>query len=189
MSYYVWSFSFRLYCFDTEARLTFQCCNKYLHYWQPANLTHNTGWMRGLHPEWVPYWSWMHTLQWPPNLGLSFRRFCTMHMVNLFDRFWRQLCKAGRKCYDWPPWYWVRLWFSDALPRWRLRHQWRHTDNYYQRSGGSGWNWTEGSNERGGHWASSSIVQLCIGGKCTVTWYHGFLLLFYLSFCWELTHH
>ena len=27
--------------------------------------------------------AWMPTLQWPLNLGLSFRRFCTMHTVNL----------------------------------------------------------------------------------------------------------
>ena len=109
----VWSFSFRLYCFDTEAGLTSQCCNKYLYYWQPANLTHThththtqhrvnegstswmstllilnaypTVWMHTLQLEWVPCSSWMPTLQWPPQLGLSFRRFCTMHMVNLLN--------------------------------------------------------------------------------------------------------
>ena len=172
------SFSFRLYCFDTEARLTSQCCNKYLHYWQPYNLTHTqhwlnegstswmstllilnayptawmhtlqlecipyslnsypTAWMHSLqlecipyslnaYPtdfECIPYWFWMHTLlilnayptdfecipynlnayptTWmhnlqlecissndPPNLDLSFRHFCTTHMVDLFVPF------------------------------------------------------------------------------------------------------
>ena len=97
--YYGWSFSFSLYCFDTEARLTSQCCNKYLHYWQPANLsqTHTVQAEWGVYIlneyptdfECIPYslnaypTAWMHTLQWPPNLDLSFRRFCTMHVVDL----------------------------------------------------------------------------------------------------------
>ena len=97
--YYGWSFSFSLYCFDTEAGLTSQCCNKYLHYWQPANLsqTHTVQAEWGVYIlneyptdfECIPYslnaypTAWMPTLQWPPNLDLSFRRFCTMHMADL----------------------------------------------------------------------------------------------------------
>ena len=52
------------YCFDTEARpdmSVLQQIPSLLAASQPH--THNTAWMRGLHPEWVPYWAWMHTLQ------------------------------------------------------------------------------------------------------------------------------
>ena len=80
--YYGWSFSFSLYCFDTEARLTSQCCNKYLHYWQPANLTHththttrlnegSTSWMSTLLILNAYPTAWMPTLQRPPNLDLA----------------------------------------------------------------------------------------------------------------------
>ena len=80
--YYGWSISFSLYCFDTEARLTCQCCNKYLHYWQPANLTHththttrlnegSTSWMSTLLILNAYPTAWMPTLQRPPNLDLE----------------------------------------------------------------------------------------------------------------------
>ena len=106
----MWSFSFRVYCCDRKARLTSECYNKYLHYWQPVNphKQHSlnegpTSWMRTLlilnaYPrawmhallfENIPYRlnaypaAWIPTLKWSPNLGLSFRCFCTMQMVNL----------------------------------------------------------------------------------------------------------
>ena len=84
---------FREYCLDTRERLISQCCNK----------TCTTGSQPTSHTtqgEWGPT-SWMGTLlirgplegrhssfrSKDQNLSLSFRRFCSIHMVNLFNIF------------------------------------------------------------------------------------------------------